>query len=126
MAMTEQFGKAEAWDVFSPWLASHCLYPERERVQTALYTLENRVRERERPTAAEISEARNALGSARAQLEETFAVVAEDADPWGNGVSSHAPYGALVEQLEDAGYVVLHEDDTPAFGEPTTIQTNYD
>lgn len=102
----EPLTAAERWTESEGLLWSHVLEPRRSAVDEALYELEAAVREGRRPTAAEVAAAREACDRARSLLEEYYAALAVDAEPWGDGAGASVPYGVLREQLESAGYDV--------------------
>lgn len=102
----EPLSAAEAFEEFERPLWAYYLAPTRDDVSEALYACEEAVRDGRRPTAAEVDEARQALDAARELVESHYAELATGTEAWAEGVSNAAPYGAMREQLEAAGYRV--------------------
>lgn len=102
----EPLPAAERYETFETCLWAYYLAPVRDEASSALYALEEAVRDGRRPSASEVRAARRSLNTARALVERHYASLASGVEPWGSGVGGKVPYGALKRQLEAAGYTV--------------------
>jgi hypothetical protein len=112
----EELTPADAWETFETLLRFHVLQEKRQRVNDALYALEVAIETGRRPTADEVATAREELDMARALVEDYYADLAIDADPWGAGAGQTVPYGVLADHLEAAGYRVARPGEDVVLG----------
>jgi len=104
VAPAEPIPPAELWDASERYLWAYVLAEHRQTADDALYALEDAVRDGRRPTAAEITQAREAFDQARALLEDYYADLAADVAPWDAGVGGRVPYGVMRDQLDERNH----------------------
>jgi hypothetical protein len=93
-------GETREWADVGRGLLRFRLDKEKGDLEDVIVRIYDDLLEGDDPDAADVREARRALGRMRWLLEEFAAPVSDGVEPWGDGVNSHAPKWAKERRIE--------------------------